>query len=122
VPRKRRKRRRHPCEAGWRVNWTAEFRKAAQALGIWEDTKRELRDLERQLRGPRLRDSALQKLRKQPVVAYYPYGGRRYPIRRLYIGKRTARAGFVLREDICRVWFVALVPRTDSTYKKRRWS
>ena len=118
---KRRRRTSHPCEAGWRVNWTQEFRRAAQAHGIWEDVKKELKDLEKRLRDTKLRAETLRLLLSQPVVAYYPYKGKRYPLRRLYIGKRTARAGFVVRRDICRVWFVALVPRTNSTYKRKRW-
>jgi hypothetical protein len=88
---------------------------------VWEDVKRELKDLERRLRDPKLRREALRLLLSQPVVAYYTYKGRRYLLRRLYVGRRTARAGFVVRRDICRVWFVALVPRTNSTYKRRRW-
>ena len=85
------------------------------------DVKGELRGLEKRLRDPKLMGQTLAWLERQPVVAYYAYGGRRYPIRRLYIGKRTARAGFVIRRSICRVWFVVLVPRTDSTYRRRRW-
>ena len=54
---------RHPCEAGWRVNWAPEFRRAAQALGIWEDAKKEPKNLERQLRDPKLRGDALALLR-----------------------------------------------------------
>ena len=95
---RRKRRARHPCEAGWRVNWTVEFRGAAQVLGIWEDVKRELKGLERRLRGPRLREEALRLLLSQPMVAYYPYEEKRYPLRRLYMGERTARAGFCREE------------------------
>ena len=118
----RRKRRGRSCEAGWRVNWSAEFRRAAQALGIWEDAKRELRELERQLRDERLRGKVLEKLRRSPVVAeiYVKKLRRWYPARRYYFGRRTARGFYVLREDICRVWFVYLAPRTNGTYKARR--
>jgi len=118
---KRRRRCKHPCDCGWKVNWTAEFRIRARELGIWGDVRSELRDLEGRLRDPALRSEALEFLMSQPVVAYYPFGGKRYLVRRMYFGRQTARAGFVVRSDICRVWFVALVPRTDSTYKNKRW-
>ena len=113
---------RHPCEAGWRVNWAPEFRRAAQALGIWEDVRRELKDLERQLRDPKLRGKALAKLRRSPIVVevYVKKLRKWYPARRYYFGRQTARGFYVLREDICRVWFVHLAPRTNGTYKTKR--
>ena len=59
-------------------------------------------------------------LYSQPVIGYYPYRGKRYYVRRYYFGRQTARGFFVIRRDICRVWFVALAPRTNGTYKRRR--
>lgn len=104
--RKRRERRTgHPCEQGWRVNWAPEFRRAAQALGIWEDVKKELKDLEKQLRDPKLRDKVLMRLKANPVVAEIFIKRLRewYPARRYYFGRQTARGFYVLREDFCRV-------------------
>ncbi|MCE4599500.1 MAG: hypothetical protein F7C81_04815 [Desulfurococcales archaeon] len=43
---------RHPCECGWRVSWTARFRRQAQAMGLWPGLRRELRDIEKRLRNP----------------------------------------------------------------------
>ncbi len=121
--RKRRRRRAgHPCKTGWRVRWTATFRLAARGLGIWEDVKKELKDLERRLRDPRLREETLRLLRGNPVVVevYVKKLRKWYPARRYYFGKQTARGFYILREDICRVWFVALVPRTNGTYRSKR--
>ncbi|MEB3780304.1 MAG: hypothetical protein GSR85_08770 [Desulfurococcales archaeon] len=112
---------RHPCECGWRVSWTREFRHRAQEMGLWESIRQELRDLEKRLRDPGERDRALKLLLSQPVVSYYPYRGKRYMVRRIYFGRQTARAGFVIRQDICRVWLIALVPRSNAIYKRKRW-
>ena len=84
--------------------------------------KKELRDLERRLCDPALRGEALRLLRGNPVVVevYVKKSRKWYPARRYYFGRQTARGFYVLREDICRVWFVALVPRTNGTYKSKR--
>ncbi|RUM47491.1 MAG: hypothetical protein DSY37_02230 [Hyperthermus sp.] len=120
--RREKERDRHPCAAGWRVRWTREFRRAAQQLGIWDDVKRELRDLEKRLRDPALRGKALRLLRGNPVVVeiYVKKLRKWYPARRYYFGRQTARGFYVLREDICRLWFVALVPRTNGTYRRKK--
>ena len=98
---------RHPCECGWRVNWTARFRRQAQAMGLWPGLRRELKDIEKRLRNPRTRANTLRMLRE-----YCPYevvyNRRRYQGCRMYVGRQTARALLVVREDICRVWFVSL--------------
>ena len=112
---------RNPCASGWRVNWTAEFRRAAQVLGIWEDVRRELKDLEKRLRDPELREKTLAELNRNPIVGYYHFAGKRYSVRRYYFGKRTARGFYVVRSDICRVWFVMPTPRTNGTYRRKRW-
>ena len=115
------RRRRDPCSAGWRVRWTARFRVEAKRLGIWESVRRELRDLERRLRDPQLRDKTLQMLHSQPVIGYVYIRklGARYPLRRYYFGRQTARGFFVILEQLCRVWFVDLLPRTNGTYKRK---
>ena len=120
--RKKRKQCRHPCECGWRVRWTASARLGARSLGIWESVKAELKDLEKRLRDDRLRDEALERLLSEPVVAdvYVKRLRRSFPARRYYFGKATARGFYVVRTDICRVWFVAVLPRTDSTYKRKK--
>lgn len=105
------------------MNWTKEFRLAAREMGIWDSVRRELRDLERRLRDPRERDRVLSMLESQPEVGYITFKGRIYRVRRMYFGRGTARAGFVIRRDICRrVWFVALRPRSNGTYRRRRWA
>lgn len=109
--RKRKRRRgkkcRHPCECGWRVNWTKSFRVRAQEMGLWDSIRGELKDLEKRLRDPRKRAEILRLLKE-----YCPYEvvfrHRRYPACRMYVGKRTARAILVIREELCRVWFVSL--------------
>ncbi len=113
--RKRGKKCRHPCACGWRVNWTARFRRQAQAMGLWPGLRRELRDLEKRLNDPKTRADTLRMLRE-----YCPYevvyNRRRYPGCRMYVGRQTARALLVVREDICRVWFVSL-RRAAKKYK-----
>ncbi len=116
--RKRRKQCKHPCECGWRVNWTAEFRRRAQELGVWEDIRRELKDLEKRLRSREERQATLDFLILQPIVGYYPYHWKRYNARRMRLG--GYRLFYVVRQDICRVWFVEIAPRTDSTYARAR--
>ena len=97
------------------MSWTARFRKQAQQMGLWESIKRELRDIERRLRNPTMREEALRLLRE-----YCPYeviyNRRRYSGCRIYVGRQTARALLVVREDICRVWFVSL-RRAAKKYK-----
>jgi len=122
---KRRKRRRkcgHPCECGWRARWTAEFRLGSRLLGIWDSVRRELRDLDKRLRDPATRDETLSGLLAEPVVAdvYVKKLGQSFPARRRYFGKKTARGLFIVRHDICRVWFVAILPRTSTTYKEKK--
>ncbi len=109
-----------PCDM-WRVRWTARFRRNARALGLWSDVRRVLRELERSLNDPKEYDMTLSRLTRAPIVGYTVYRGRRYSLRRWYFGRRTARGFFVLRRDICRVWFVDLVPRTNGLYRTRRW-
>ena len=120
--RKRGKKCKHPCECGWRVRWTASVRLGARSLGIWESVKAELKDLEKRLRDDKFRDEALRRLLSEPVVAdvHVKKLGRSFPTRRYYFGKATARGFYVVRTDICRVWFVAVLPRTDSTYKRKK--
>lgn len=106
--RKRRgKKCRHPCECGWRVRWTTRFRRDAVEMGLWESVKKELKDIEKRLRDPGARPKMLKLLRE-----YCPYEvvyrRRRYPACRIYVGRQTARALLVIREDLCRVWFVSL--------------
>ena len=113
---KKRKRCRHPCECGWRIRWTARFRREAQEMGVWSSIKYELKDIEKRLRHPSKRGGALRLLRE-----YCPYEvvfrRRRYPACRIYVGKRTARAILVIREDLCRVWFVSL-RKASKEYKR----
>ncbi len=78
-----------------------------------------LRESLRTLRGGFGTPDTGRRLRSQPVVAYVVYGGVRYPVRRMRIN--GVRVGFVIREDLCRVWFIAIVKRTNSTYRRRRW-
>ena len=100
--RKRKRRRgkkcRHPCECGWRVNWTKAFRVRAQEMGLWNNIRGELKDLEKRLRDINTRSKALLFLESQPVVAYYPFQGKRYLIRRIYFGRQTARLDLLLEE------------------------
>ncbi len=114
---RRRKRSKHPCELGWRVRWTEEFRHDAVRLGLWRDVKRLLKELERSIRDGK----GLRELLGNPVIGYTVHRRRRYELRRMYVGKRTARAFYVVRMDICRVWFVRLMPRTNGLYRHRRW-
>ncbi|MEB3779113.1 MAG: hypothetical protein GSR85_02615 [Desulfurococcales archaeon] len=107
---RRKKRCHHPCDCGWRVNWTREFRLAAREMGLWGDVKMELRDLEKRLRSPDTRDDVLAWLESQYSPYEVVYKRRRFPGHRIYVGRQTARAVYVIRKDICRVWFTALVP------------
>ena len=106
----------HPCELGWRVKWSKDFRLVAKKLGLWKDVRMELRDIERRLRS-NFRET-IRWLRSHPKVFYTVHKGRKYYVRRVKIGR--FRLGYVIREDICRVWFVALKVRTSTTYKHRR--
>ncbi len=115
----RNRRVKHPCELGWRVRWTARFRRRGRELGIWGDVRRELKDIERRLRC--MLEHTLGWLKSMPVIGYVIYKGKRYAVRRMYFGKRTARGFYVVREDICRVWFVVLTARTNSTYRRKRF-
>jgi hypothetical protein len=112
----------HPCECGWRVRWTASARLGARALGVWESVKAELKDIEKRLRDEALRGEALAHLLSQPVVAhvYVKKLRKTFQARRYYFGRATARGLYVVRTEICRVWFVAVLPRTDSTYKRKK--
>jgi len=65
---KRRGKCRTPCECGWRVNWTARFRRQAQAVGLWPGLRKELRDIGKRLRNPETRADTLRMLRE-----YCPY-------------------------------------------------
>jgi len=120
MARRKKRRCRTPCECGWRANRIQVFRHAAQEIVIWDDVKRELRDLDSQLRDPRFREQALSGLRARPIVGYYPYHGKRYMVRSRYFGRETARGFYVVRGDICRVWFVNMDPRTNATCKRKR--
>lgn len=112
----------HPCDRGWRVRWTAEFRREAIRLGLWRSVHRELNDMNRRLRKPVSRDKLLLDLMKNSIVAdvYIKKLKEWFPTRRIYFGRRTSRGLFIIRDDICRVWFVTILPRTDSTYKRRK--
>ena len=112
----------HPCDCGWRVRWTARFRLGAQSMGIWDSVRAELKDIEKRLRDEKRRDEVLRRLLSEPVVAdvYVKRLGKTFPARRYYFGRATARGFYVVRSEICRVWFVALLPRTDSTYKSKK--
>jgi len=119
--RKKRYRTRHPCDKGWRVRWTAKFRRQAKSLGIWKSVRFELKDLERKLSSPESMSKTLQSLLAKPVVldVYVKSLRKWFPARRYYFGKKTARGFFVVQMDICRVWFVSIKPRTSKTYKKK---
>ena len=54
---KKRRKRGRPCECGWRVDWTARFRRQAQAMVLWPGLRRELRDIEKRLNNPEARAS-----------------------------------------------------------------
>ena len=115
---KKRKRCRHPCECGWRIRWTARFRREAQEMGVWSSIKYELKDIEKRLRNPQTRDAMLEWLESQYSPYDVVYKHRRFTGRRIYVGRQTARAIYVVRRDICRVWFVAIRPARKK-YKRR---
>ena len=108
--RRKRKRVKHPCEVGWRVRWTKEFRLTAREMGIWRTVKAKIKDIEKRLRDPRYRRATLKQLKSEFSPYIVTFRRRRYVGYRMYFGKQTARGIYVVREDICRVWFVSLVP------------
>ncbi len=113
---KRRKRKTsHPCELGWRVRWTRKFRHMCMKLLGDRKCKTLLKNLKLIIRDPQQRD----RLKREPTVGYYPYKGKRFEVKRLKKG--NLRIGFVYREDICRVWFVVILRRTSSTYRRKKW-
>jgi len=117
---RRRKRVRHPCELGWRVRWTKDFRQYFRRRGIWREVREFLKNLERELR--RDPDSTLGKLRREAVIAHVLSGGRERPLRRLrlYVRGVGFRLGFIVRDDTCRVWFLLAEKRDEETYKRFR--
>ena len=78
--------------------------------------------MEKRLRDPKLRQETLAEISRNPIVGYYPFAEKRYSVRRYYFGRQTAGGFYVVRNDICRVWFVMLTPRTNGTYRRKRWS
>jgi len=70
--------------------------------GLDARLRRELRDIEKRLRNPETRANTLRML-KEYCPYEVVYNRRRYPGCRMYVGRQTARALLVVREDICRV-------------------
>ena len=109
----------------WKVRWTKGFRlQVLEVLGRdgWDNVKRFLRDLEKTLNSD---PSFIGKLERDPVVGELVY--RRddeivwYNVRRLrYRGVRY-RMFYVIRYDLKRIWFVGFEPRTNSSYKRKRY-
>ena len=89
-------------------------------MGIWRTVKAEIKDIERRLNDPRHRKDTLMRLKSEWAPFTITYRRRRFPGHRRYFGRQTARGIYVVREDICRVWFVAIVPADEKRKYKRR--
>ena len=118
--RKRVRRTKHPCELGWRVRWSRDFRQYFMERGVWREVRKFLKDLERRLR--RDASGTLSKLRREPIIAHVVSEGKERPLRRLrlYVKGVGFRLGFIIRHDTCRVWFLLAEKRDEETYKKFR--
>ncbi len=79
-------------------------------MGLWRSVRAELKDIEKRLRSDYTRDETLAWLESQYSPYEVVYKRRKFIGRRIYVGRQTARAVYVVRRDICRVWFVAIVP------------
>jgi len=115
--RKRVRRTKHPCELGWRVRWTKEFRHHFARRGVWREVRKFLKDLEHKLNSDEGRE-VLRRLLGSEVITRVE--GAKFRRLRKYFSGVYYRLFYVVYTDLCRVWFTHAEKRDEETYKRFR--